>query len=69
LPIALAGEKDFHLAGEMFRACGARGRLRVDAGAATEETRGNDPRVVQDHEFVAAEEFRKIPKEVLLEAA
>jgi hypothetical protein len=69
LPIALAGEEDFHLAGEMFQACGARGRLRVDAGAATEETRGNDARVVQEDEFVASEEFGEIPEEVVVQAA
>jgi hypothetical protein len=40
----------------------------MEAGAATEETRGNDARVVQDDEFVASEELQKIPKEVIVQA-
>ena len=51
----LASEKDLHLSSEMFVARGTRRRLRVDPGATAEQACGNDPRIIQDEQFIAPE--------------
>jgi hypothetical protein len=62
LRIHLTGQKDLYLAGEMLVARGPRGRLRVDPGTEPKKTSGYYASIVQDDEFVAAKEVRKIRK-------
>jgi hypothetical protein len=46
----------------MLVACGPQGGLGVDTLAAAEEPGGNHTSVIEDDEFVAAKEARKIRK-------
>jgi hypothetical protein len=49
----------------MIFASGARRRLRVNSGSTAEEARWNDPRIVQDDQFVSVEKVRKIAKDTI----
>ncbi len=48
LRVQLAGEKDFHLTGEMFLARGPRRRLGVNSSPAAKEAGGNHAGVVEN---------------------
>jgi hypothetical protein len=67
--IELTSEKNLNLAGEMLRACGARRTLRMNAGAPSEEARGNDARIVEYEEFLAAKKIWKLHEEPILKRA
>jgi hypothetical protein len=65
LGIELAGEEDFDFPSQMFGSRGARWRLRMDAGTPPEQAGRDDPRVVEDEEFVASQETREFREELV----
>jgi hypothetical protein len=44
----------------MLAASGARGRIREHTESPAEKARGYDPRIVQNNEFVTAQQARKL---------
>jgi hypothetical protein len=67
--IELTSEKNLNLTAEMLQACGSRRKLRMNAGAPTEESRGNDARIVEYEEFIAAKKIWKLDEEPILKRA
>jgi len=69
LRIELAGEKDFHLTGEMFTARGPRRGLSVNSSAAAKEAGGNDAGVIENDQFIATEQIGEIYKKMIIQVA
>jgi hypothetical protein len=67
LGIDLAGEEDLDFPGEMCRFCGARWRLRMNAGASPEQARGDDAGIVKDQKFVTSQKIGEFSKKTVFE--
>jgi hypothetical protein len=65
--IELAGEEDFNPSGQMLRSCCARWWLRVHASSPPEQAGGDDARVIEDEEFVTAEEIGELREQPVFE--
>src|SRR5258706_11187713 len=65
----LPREEDLHCAAQMLPARGAGGRVGKDPGASAEESSWNDTRIIQNDEFVAAKQARKLSEASIRELA
>src|SRR5712672_1914917 len=62
-------EEDLHCAAQMLPARGAGGRVGKDSCAPAEESSWNDTRIIQNDEFVAAKQARKLSEASIRELA
>ncbi len=60
-------QEDFDFPRKVFRFCCSRWRLRMHPGAPPEQARRNDARIVEDEEFVAAQQAGKFREDAVLE--
>ena len=65
----LPREEDLHCAAQMLPARGAGGRVGKDSRASAEESSWNDTRIIQNDEFVAAKQARKLSEASIRELA
>src|SRR6266403_1103237 len=65
----LPREEDLHCAAQMHPARGAGGRVGKDSRASAEESSWNDTRIIQNDEFVAAKQARKLSEASIRELA
>src|SRR6266403_5267732 len=65
----LPRQEDLHCAAQMLPARGAGGRVGKNSRASTEESSWNDTRIIQNDEFVAAKQARKLSEASIRELA
>jgi hypothetical protein len=65
MTIKLANQENLDGPAQVFPASGAGGRVGKDALAMAQQARGNHPRVVQDHQLVAAKQSRHLREQAV----